>query len=65
MALSSDHIRVARVLAQDDKFMTLEVLKTDDEPVHVHEGDEFLTLIFVRQERGGVESWMPWEARDG
>lgn len=55
-------LRVARVLHQDERFLTLEVAKQDDWPLQIQDGDEFLTLLFVKQRDGAVHAWLPWES---
>lgn len=62
------HLRVARVLAEDDKQVTLEVMKSDDTPMTLAQGidpaaepDRFLTILFVHTVDGAGETWLPWE----
>lgn len=55
-------IRVARVLHEDDAAVTLEVIKNENRPMEVRDGDKFWTVIFVHQKAGGVHPWLPWEA---
>lgn len=64
MQASGSDVIVARVLSQDDKFMTLELAKSDKESFTLQEGDQFLTLIFVTAEglpKGHLRAWKPWE----
>lgn len=61
-------LKVARVLTEDDDFLTLEVGKRDDVTFNLQQdgegevvgGDRFLTLMFVHQADGSVEVWEPW-----
>lgn len=64
-----DDLLVARVLNEDNDFITLEVGKRNDvsftlqrdENNEVVGGDQFYTLIFVRADGGEPEVWKPWE----
>lgn len=60
--INGAHIRIGRVLHEDKDFMTLELAKSDQTPLRVEDGDNFLTLIFVHQDDDGqTSSWFPWE----
>lgn len=65
MAIRTNHITIGRVVSQDDDFVMLEVPKSITEELHIEQGDEFLTVIFVRNRNGAVESWNPWAAGGG
>jgi hypothetical protein len=64
LTVLGEHIKVARVLAEDDRWLTLEVAKSDDETFHLDEDtpDRFFTILFFNAEKG---SWVPWEDTDG
>ncbi len=67
--LSRDLILPARVLAEDDDFITLEVGKHEgvsftlqrDEDGETVGGDRFHTLVFIHFKDGAGEFWKPWE----
>lgn len=69
MKIGREMVLPARVLHQDDDFITLEVAKHDgvsftlnrDDSGETVGGDEFNTLVFVRAVDGHVEVWKPWE----
>jgi hypothetical protein len=71
--ISQDELRPARVIAEDEDFITLEVAKHDDvkwrvAPLPGEENpqpQQFLTLLFVHIVDGGVEVWTPWEDGNG
>lgn len=61
-------IRMARILAEDGDFVTLEVAKNDGVTFHLQQneegevvgGDRFLSLLFIRQVGGKTQVWDPW-----
>lgn len=64
------HVKVARVLNEDDDFLTIEVAKHDGVTFHLQMddegetvgGDRFLTLVFTKTDgRGGMRTWEPWK----
>ena len=59
-----DLIRVGRVLHEDDGYITISVAKSLDTELHLNEGDQFLSLVFVHSEGEGQPAtpWLPWEA---
>lgn len=68
MKIPVGRLKVSRVLAEDDDFLTLEVGKRDDVTFHLQQdeegetvgGDRFLTILFVRSDgQGGMEAWDP------
>jgi hypothetical protein len=61
----TNHIRPARVLHEDETFLTLEVPKDETRELRIEDGDRFLTLIFVRNVDGVTKPWLPWETVDG
>ena len=54
-------LKVGRILSQDEDSVILEIQKSQDTPIDLFGGEQFLTLIFVRSNNGKVESWDPWE----
>lgn len=53
-------LKVARVLLEDDELLIIEVGKTDDVTWELRDGDQFMTLLFVRSDgKGGTEVWDP------
>lgn len=69
MQISKDSILPARVLNEDDDFITLEVAKHDavtftlqrDENNQIVGGDRFYTILFITVEDGQGRIWKPWE----
>lgn len=67
MEAKRSQIKISRILAEDDDFLTLEVGKRDDVVYHLQQneegetvgGDRFLTLLFVRNTDSGMEVWDP------
>lgn len=63
-------MKVARILHEDDDFVTLEVGKRDDCVFHLQQneegetvgGDRFLTLLFMHNEDGVARPWDPFAA---
>jgi hypothetical protein len=56
------HVRICRVLHEDDAFMTVEVPKDLNRQLRLEDGDRFLTLIFCKTEDDGrLRTWIPWE----
>lgn len=59
-------IRIARVLHQDEAFLTLEVPLDENRELRVEDGDRFYSFIFVRsvpdEETGRikVQDWDPF-----
>lgn len=70
MKIPAKMMKVSRVLAEDDDFITLEVGKHDAVTFHLQQnaegetvgGDKFLTVMFVHNEGGTAEVWEPWQA---
>jgi hypothetical protein len=64
MQAPGGHIVVARILHEDDAFMTLEVVKDNERKLDIVGGERFLTLVFVRHPKGApsdeAETWLPW-----
>lgn len=52
-------VLVGRVLSREDDHVVIEVPRDMGKPFEVHEGDEFLTLVFVKPEGTGLNSWNP------
>ena len=67
MDLPRKHVRISRVLHEDDELMTVEVVKNEQRELKLEEGDKFLTLVFIHNLEGTkyFETWIPWEASDG
>jgi len=63
-----EDFKVARVLHEDDDFVTLEVGKNDSVVFNLQQndegevvgGDKFLTLLFVHQVENKMEVWNPF-----
>ena len=54
-------VRIGRVLHEDDKFVTLEIAKSLETPLNIEDGDQLLTLAFLKGEEGQMVPWVPWE----
>ena len=71
MMPSDERMKVGRILAEDDEFVTLEVMKRQNSVFHLQQdehgnvigGDKFLTLVFVHStDAGEVAPWDPFDA---
>jgi len=69
METPGHNILVARVLSEDDKFMTLEVAKDDNTSFTLdpdpNSPDRFFMVIFVHPREdmdNTLEAWKPWLA---
>lgn len=64
MFFKGTDVRVARILTEDEDFITIEVMKNMDDSWSIQEGDKFLTVLFITNEgmRGNnVKAWLPWK----
>jgi hypothetical protein len=54
---------VARVLSEDDRFLTVEIAKNNDEKFTLDQEipDQFHTMIFLKMVDGQAVAWKPWE----
>lgn len=65
----NDKLLPARVLAEDDDFITLEVAKHDGVTFHLQQdaegetvgGDRFFTILFIHAVDGKGVAWLPWK----
>lgn len=57
-----DDLTVGRILKKDDPdHAVIEVSKNQDVTFTLEDGDEYLTLLFVRADgKGGYEAWNPF-----
>lgn len=69
MKISRDDMRILRVLHEDNDFVTFEMPKRDDIPMRLRMdedgntigGDQFFTVLFVRQDgHGAAMVWNPF-----
>lgn len=62
--LSRDDLVVARVLAEDDRFLTVEIPKSQDETMTLNEEtpDQFYVMAFVQPDDDELAFEKPWEA---
>lgn len=68
--MAEQQLKVARVLHEDDDFVTLEVGKHDRVEFHLQQNDEgetvggdvFYTVVFVHEVDGRAVAWDPFEA---
>lgn len=57
-----DDLVVGRVVSEDDGFMLIEIMKREaTDTFTLQEGDQFYTLMFVRQVGDRAEPWKPWQ----
>lgn len=62
MRVRKDEIRIAKVVGENEDGITLFVPKDMEGVFHLTEGDEFLSLMFVKQDgHGDMMIWVPWE----
>lgn len=61
MQAKGSDILVARILSEDEDFLTIEIMKDENNTFTLRDGDRFLTLMFVRQEGGDLKAFKPWE----
>lgn len=61
MQVPSEHVRIAKVVGENEEGLTLFVPKDMTGKFTINEGDEFLTMMFVRQEDDTMITWLPWE----
>lgn len=65
IGVPAEHLRVAKVVGENDDGLTLFVPKDMTGSFHVEDGDRFLTMIFVRQEERvdhpAMATWLPWD----
>lgn len=66
MKVQKDHVRIAKKVGENDEGITLFVPKSMTEGTfHLQEGDEFLTMMFVKSDgEGALEVWLPWEEKN-
>lgn len=61
MKVPYEHIRVAKVVGENEEGMTLFVPKDMTGEFHLEGGEKFLTFIFTHQVNGQMKTWLPWE----
>jgi len=65
MGIPVQHFKVARVLGEDDDFLTVEVAKHDAVVFQMSEDktlNRFLTVLFSRDSgEGERETYVPWD----
>lgn len=61
--VNREDLVVGRVVSEDEGFMLIEIMKREDtDTFTLQEGDQFYTLMFVRQVDDRTEVWKPWKA---
>ena len=66
MQIPRDHVRIAKVVGENEEGLTLFIPKDMDGNFHIEDGDKFLTLIFAKTNGGaGLMTWVPWEEASG
>lgn len=62
MQAKGGDIRIAKVVGENEDGLTLFVPKDMQGEFKLSEGDQFLSLLFVKNDgQGGVVAWTPWE----
>jgi hypothetical protein len=63
MMVPRDHVRIARVVGENEDGLTLFVPKDEQGEFHLEGGERFLTMIFTHQNphTRKMETWIPWE----
>lgn len=62
MQVHKDVIRIAKVVGENEEGLTLFVPKDEEGVFHLTEGDEFLTVMFVKNGgEGSLTPWVPWK----
>lgn len=62
LSIHGQHIRLSKIVGENEDGMTLFIPKSDQGSFEIKEGDQFLTLVFVKPDpNGGVMAWTPWE----
>lgn len=61
MKILGSQIKQSRVLFEDADFVTLEICKDPDRELSLDDKDQFLTVVFVKPLKDGLEVWNPWE----
>ena len=61
MASEENYLRAARIVAEDEGTLLLEVHKADDARPDVDRGERWVMVVFVREDGGRLpEPWLPW-----
>lgn len=62
MKIPTEHLRVAKVVGENEEGITLFVPKSLEGEFNLEGGERFLTFIFTRSAgSGSFETWLPWE----
>lgn len=61
MNADPNHIRIAKVVGENEDGMTLFVPKNMNGVFKLTDGDRFLTMMFIHQVGPDMEAWLPWE----
>lgn len=63
MRFTIEDLVVARVLNEDDTFVTLEICKDDNRKLQLDPDtpDQFFTMAFMKNTPDGMIIWKPWE----
>lgn len=60
--IPTEHVRIARVVGENEDGLTLFVPKSMDGEFHLTEDDAFLTMLFAKNDgEGRLQTWLPWE----
>lgn len=60
MQIETKFIKVARVLFEDDDFITLEIAKDDERQLRIEDNDRFYCLVFLNTKQR--KFWVPWKS---
>lgn len=61
MSADPNHIRIAKVIGENEDGMALFVPKNMNGVFELADGDRFLTMMFIHQVGSDMEAWLPWE----
>jgi hypothetical protein len=61
--VNREHVRIARVVGENEEGLTLFVPKDMQGEFHLEGGEKFLTLVFVHSTEDGMQAWLPWEGQ--
>ena len=62
MKIQQSDMCLAKVLFEDEDFLTIEVIKNEQRELQLDPdgGDRFLTMLFIKRADDSYEVWKPW-----
>lgn len=65
MQVRKEHVRIAKVIGENEEGLTLFVPKDMSGTFHLTEGDAFFTMMFVKNDgEGSLFPWLPWDEEE-